>query len=90
MLDLKSGIKFIKSRDYRDGNGTFQVAFLKCNRTKKIGGEYVSLENACHCGLPPNCQDHEMIGIMDMDTGKKFAVHIRLLFDLNKQPIYWI
>jgi hypothetical protein len=80
----------MRKRDYRDGNGTFAATFLKCNRHEKSGGDLVFVDEACCMGLPPNCDGHEMIGIRDMQTGKKYAVHNRLLFQLNNEEIYWV
>jgi hypothetical protein len=31
-----------------------------------------------------------MVGIKDMDSGKRYPVHNRLLFSLNKMEVYWI
>lgn len=89
MIELKEVLTKIKAQDYRDGNGTFQILFLKANREEKTGGQWVNLQKACAAGLPPNCKGHEMIGIKCMGTGKRYAVHIRLIFQLNKIDIYW-
>lgn len=83
-------IREIDKKDFRDGNGTFAVLFLTCNRDKKIGGEFIELTDACSCGLPPNCKGHEMRGIKDMLTGKKYAVHNRLIYQLNYKDAYWV
>jgi hypothetical protein len=90
MISLKDAIQVIDQHDYRDGKGTFAIIFMTCHRTNKIGGEIIELPNACKCGLPPNCKGHEMRGIKDMDTGKQIAVHNRLIFQLNKQEVFWV
>lgn len=90
IISLKEALQFIDKHDYRDGNGSFKIAFMLTNRTELTGGDIIILENACRMGLPPNCKDHEMRGIKDMDTGKPYAVHNRLMFSLNDQEIYWI
>jgi hypothetical protein len=89
-IDIKSALQLIDSKDYRDGKGNFSVIFMTCHRKKKTGGELIRLDNACKCGLPPNCKGHEMRGIKDMETGKPYAVHNRLIFTLNQQEIYWV
>jgi hypothetical protein len=90
MIALADALKIIRQHDYRDGNGSFGVVFLTCNRTDRTGGELIELTEACGCGLPPTCKDHDMIGIKDMQTGKPYAVHNKLLFQINKQEIYWV
>lgn len=89
-IDLKVALQDIDKKDYRDGNGNFAIAFMTCDRTKKTGGEIIILTNACKCGLPPTCKGHEMRGIKDMETGKPYAVHNRLIFTYNEQEIYWV
>ena len=90
MIDLKHALIEMKQKDFRDNNGNFSVLFLTCNRDKKMGGNWIKIPNACRCGLPPHCKEHEMIGVKDMDTGKKYAIHNRLIFEFNNQPIYWV
>jgi hypothetical protein len=89
LINLRDGLTFIRKRDYRDGNGTFHIVFLTCNRDKQEGGELIELDEACHMGLPPTCKGHEMCGIKDMQTGKQYAVHNRLMFQLNHVDFYW-
>lgn len=89
MIWLKDALSAIRKKDYRDGNGTFKIGFLKCNRYEATGGELVILENACSMGLPPNCKPYAMVGIRCMDTGKPYAVHNYLIFQFNDQEIYW-
>lgn len=76
--------------DFRDVDKCFSIVFLTCHREKKTGGELIKLEDANKCGLPPNCKGHEMRGIKDNITGKRYAVHNRLIFQLDGQEIYWI
>jgi hypothetical protein len=47
----------------------------------------VTVEDVAKCGLPYHCADHEMRGIIDQ-TGKKTAVHLRLVFEINGQQVY--
>ncbi len=76
--------------DYRDGTCSFSIVFLTADRNRITGGEMIVLENANKCGLPPGCKDHEMRGILDNDSGKKYAVHNRLIFQFNKEDTYWV
>lgn len=88
-LDLAAVLADIKTKDYRDNNGTFEIRFVTAHRIKRNGGEFIHLEKACRAGLPPNCDGHEMIGLRDMETGKPYAVHNRLILDYNKQEVFW-
>jgi len=90
MLDLNEALKDMKTKDYRDGGGTFSIAFITCNRDKRTGGDIISIKNAHSCGLPPKCKGHEMRGVKDMDTGKPYAVHNRLIIEYNGHEIFWI
>lgn len=90
MIELKEALRQIDNKDYRDGNGSFDITFLTTDRTRKTGGEFVSLKGAQKCGLPPNCKGHEMRGIKCNETGKKYAVHNRLIFTLDHHEIYWV
>lgn len=90
MISLKDALTEIDKRDYRDGNGNFAITFMLLHRHKKTGGEILMLANACKCALPPNCKGHEMRGIKDMETGKPYPVHNRLMFQYNNQEIYWV
>ena len=91
MISHKNAIRLIDSRDYRDNNGTFSIVFVSCNRDKKTGGEIVSVDKACKAGLPPRCKNaNEMRCIIDTETGKKTAIHNRLIFQINGQEIYWV
>lgn len=89
-IDLKLALADMKTKDYRDGGGTFGIVFLTANRDKKTGGEIIRLTNAHQCGLPPNCKGHEMRGVKDMATGKPYAVHNRLIFEYNGEEIFWV
>ena len=89
MIEIKLAIREIDSKGQKDGNGTFAVQFMTLDANRGTGGELISIENACGCGLPPSCKGHEMRGIMDLDTHKPYAVHNRLMFQINHLPIYW-
>lgn len=90
MIELKQALREIDTKDYRDGNGSFCILFMTLDVNRNTGGEMIELTNACKCGLPPNCKGHDMRGIKDMETGKPYAVHNRLIFQYNKQNIYWV
>ncbi|MBC7416642.1 MAG: hypothetical protein H7325_00620, partial [Pedobacter sp.] len=82
-------IREIDKKDYRDGNGCFSILFMTLDTNRNTGGELIELRNAAKCALPPNCKAHEMRGIKDLDTGKPYPVHNRLIFKFDNKPIYW-
>lgn len=88
-ISLRDALREIDLKDYRDGRGDFSVVFMKCHRDDRTGGDLVFLDKACSCGLPPTCKGHEMRGIKDMETGRPYAVHNRLLFVFNGKEIFW-
>ena len=90
MISQPDAVKHIRRHDYRDGNGAFKAQFMLCDRTKKEGGEILTIENACGCGIPPTCKAYYMVGIKDMDNGKKYAVHVPLLFTLDGKEVFWV
>lgn len=89
-ISQREAVDTIRAHDYRDGRGTVKVQFMTCHRAKKKGGEIITIENACGCGLPPYCKPYYMVGIKDMDTGKPYAVHVPLIFTVNQKEIYWV
>ena len=82
-------IKEMDACDHERGSKTFSILYDEANVTKNTGGKRVYIERAQKCGLPYHCADHEMRGIIDMESGKKIAVHLRLAFEFNKQTVYW-
>ena len=89
MISLPDVLKQIEEKDHLNVKAIFSLTFLKANRDEKTGGQWVKLEKASSCGLPPNCRGHEMRGIKCLETGKPYAVHNRLIFQYNNQNIYW-
>jgi hypothetical protein len=90
MVEYKEALREIDQKDFRDNKGSFAIQFMTCDINRNTGGEIITIENACKCGLPPNCKSQEMRGIKDMDTGKQTAVHNALIFQINHKPIFWI
>lgn len=90
MIELKDALRDIDRKGYRDQNGSFSITFMTCDVNRHKGGEMISLSNACGCGLPPDSQGQEKRGIKDMDTGRPYVVHNRLIFEYNGKPIYWV
>ncbi|WP_374949626.1 hypothetical protein [Mucilaginibacter sp.] len=67
--------------------GAFSMVYLSCHRSKKTGGDWITVENVTKCGLPYSCKDHEMIGYRE-ESGKITAVHLRLVFQINGMQVY--
>lgn len=79
-------LKLIDAADHKGGAVIGSLVYLKCNRTKKTGGDWVKLENVQKCGLPFHCKDHEMRGFKDA-TGKVTPVHLRLIYEINNMQV---
>lgn len=86
-IPYRDMLKLLESADHENGNQTFSLVYLNCNRNKRTGGEWISIDNAKKCGLPYHCADKEMRGIMDTN-GKVTAVHLRLIFQFNNLTVY--
>lgn len=67
---------------------TFSITFLKCNRDKKTGGELISLVKAQKHGLKAQPGYKYMVGIYDPETGRRMAVHEKLIFKFNGQEVF--
>lgn len=73
---------------YQKSKDTFSITFLKCDRSRKQGGDYRTIERAQLSGLPYSVRDNEMRGIVDVDSGMKSAFHIQLVFEVNGKRVY--
>lgn len=89
MISLPEVLRKIEEKNHLNVKVVFSLTFLKANRDEKTGGQFVMLEKASSCGLPPNCRSYEMRGVKCLETGKRYAVHNRLMFQYNQQEIYW-
>lgn len=75
--------------DHEKGKATFHIKYYDCNRTKGTGGRLIEVAQAKKCGLPYHCNDHEMRGLQNLESGKKTAVHLRLIEEFNGLKVYW-
>lgn len=75
--------------DHERSDKTFSLVYDECDLKRNTGGKRVELSKAKKCGLPFHCADHEMRGIIDEESGKKTAVHLRLIFQFNGKQVYW-
>jgi hypothetical protein len=78
--------KEIDQADHKGSTVIKKLVYMDCNRTKKTGGNFVTLENVQKCGLPFHCKDHEMRGFKDA-TGKVIPVHLRLIYEFNGMTV---
>lgn len=65
------------------------MVYAKCDLTRGIGGQLVTVEKAQKCGLPYHCADNEMRGVVNLESGKKTGFHLRLVFEFNGLIVYW-
>lgn len=87
-IHISDALKEIDRCPFEFGADTFEIRFLKCNRSKKTGGQWVHLKKAQKTGLPYSCKDHDMKGIKDLESGRIIGVHNQLIFELNGMEIY--
>lgn len=81
---LMDGIRLIVDADVDGLPVPFDVRFLKCNREKKTGGDWVVMKGVVKTGLPFNCADKFMFGVKVPGSGAApVAVHGRLISHLN-------
>lgn len=66
------------------------IEVISANREKKVAGTLLRFDKAAKCGLPYSCKDNEMIGVIDLETRKKTAIHWRLLLSINNQEVFWV
>lgn len=75
--------------DHERSDKTFSLVYDELDIRRKTGGKRKRIEAAQKCGLPYHSADHEMRGIIDLSTGKKIGVHLRLTFEFNNKVVYW-
>lgn len=89
MFALQTVLNTMQEAYMGQSDKCFSIAFLKCDRNKKTGGELVTIARAQKHGLKAFHGYKRMIGIFDHDTGRRAAVHERLIFKFNGQEVYW-
>lgn len=82
-------IEAMDACDHERSDKTFKITYDECDLKRNTGGKRVTIEKAQKCGLPFHCADHEMRGIIDTESGKKNAVHLRLAFEFNDKAVFW-
>lgn len=82
-------VKELDNYEHGKTSQSFSIVYDKADTTRGKAGERVFVERAQKCGLPFSCKDNEMRGIVDVSTGKKTGVHLRLIFQFNGQTVYW-
>ncbi|MBC8053746.1 MAG: hypothetical protein H7Y13_11845 [Sphingobacteriaceae bacterium] len=89
MLSLKQGLEILNEAVFGESPKTFSIEFGTCNRDKKSGGDILNIAKAQKHGLKAQSGYKYMLGIYDHETGRRIAVHERLIFKINGQEIYW-
>jgi hypothetical protein len=82
-------LKELELYDHERSGETFSIEWDECNREKATGGKRRYVAKAKKCGLPYHCADNEMRGILDTESGKTTAVHLRLICRFNDKTVYW-
>ncbi|MGJ1424553.1 hypothetical protein ACR79B_11210 [Sphingobacterium spiritivorum] len=82
VLKIMDNCRHLKSKE------TFSITFLKCDRKRRQGGDYRTIEKAQITGLPYSVRENEMYGIIDTESGIKSSFHIQLIFDFNGKRVY--
>ncbi len=63
------------------------MTYLTCDRTRRKGGQWRTIEKGQIQGLPYSVRDNEMRGLVDLDSGIKSAIHIQLIFEFNGKRV---
>ena len=87
-VSLSEALKIMDDCRYQQSENVFSITYLKCDRTRKQGGDWRTIERAQVCGLPYSVKDNEMRGIVDMSSGMKSAFHIQLVYAINGKRVY--
>jgi len=87
-ISLQEALKIMDACRYLKSSDVFSITFLKCDRKRKQGGEWRTIERAQICGLPYSVRDNDMRGIVDLDSGMKSTFHNQLVFELNGKRIF--
>ncbi|CDS92703.1 hypothetical protein BN1088_1431046 [Sphingobacterium sp. PM2-P1-29] len=74
---------------YQESDECVSITFLTCDRKRKQGGEWRTIERAQTCGLPYSVRENEMRGVVDLNSGvKTTAVHLQLIFEINGKRVF--
>jgi type 1 fimbria pilin len=89
MISLEIALNEMRNAELGKSQKSFAISFLNCNRDKKTGGEMVTIIQAQKHGLKNTPGYRHMVGIYDHNSGKRMAVHERLIFKFNGQEVFW-
>jgi len=86
-ISLSEALKEMERCRHLKSSDTFSITFLKCDRTRKQGGDWRTINRAQVSGLPYSVRDNEMRGVVDLDSGLKSAFHNQLIFEFNGKRV---
>lgn len=89
MITLDAALEITRRAVFGESQETFSIEYLDCDRDKKTGGNLIQIARAQKHGLKNLAGYKYMIGIYDHETGRRKAVHERLIFKINGQEVYW-
>ncbi len=81
-------LKILDRCRYQSSDETLSITFLKCDRKRRTGGQWQTIEKGQICGLPYSVRENEMRGIVNLDSGIKTAFHIQLVFEINGKRVF--
>lgn len=87
-IHLNDALKIMDRCQYPNDQEVFSILYLKLDRKRKTGGQWVSVDRAQKCGLPYAMKENKMKGLVDLASGKKTAIHYDLVFEFNGMKIY--
>lgn len=87
-IALQEALKIMDRCRHLKSGETFSITFMKCDRKRKQGGEWRTIERAQICGLPYSVRDNDMRGVVDLDSGIKSGFHNQLVFEFNGKRIF--
>ena len=89
MIALETVLNEMRNSEFGKSKKSFAITFLNCNRDKKTGGDLITIINAQKHGLKNTSGYRHLVGIYDHASGKRMAVHERLIFKFNGQEVFW-
>lgn len=87
-IHLNDALRVMDKCHYPSDHETFSILYMKLDRRRGTGGQWVRVEKAQKCGLPYAVKDKKMRGLVDLASGKKTAIHYDLIYELNGMKIY--
>lgn len=79
----------MRKGDLKGENKPFSIVFYTLNLEKNTGGERKELFNCRIIPQPHNMYKNDTIGIRSEGAEHDYAVHVRLIKEINGEKIKW-